>query len=220
MGLSKFDPQTGRFKNYDVGDGLQSNEFNMSAFHQSNQGEMYFGGVNGFNTFFPGQVIENPYIPSIVITDFQLFNESVQIGENTQLERSIVETDEIELTYNDDFFAFEFASLHYSSPHENQYAYIMEGLDKDWNYIGSRRFAGYTSVPPGDYTFIVKGSNSDGVWNEAGASINIKISPPFWATWWFRILAAALIVGGIAAALIGRVRAPGSRDDAGRRPAR
>jgi two-component system sensor histidine kinase ChiS len=205
-GLSKFNLQSGTFENYDVGDGLQSNEFNMGAFHQSNQGEMFFGGINGFNSFFPEHVKDNPYIPPVVITDFQLFNESVEIGGDSPLQISIVETDDIELSYDDDFFTFEFAALHYSSPRENQYAYIMEGLDKDWNFVGNRRFAGYTSVPPGDYTFVVKGSNSDGVWNENGTSINIRVTPPFWGTWWFRSLVAAIIIGGIAAALSTRVR--------------
>ena len=206
VGLSKFDPQTETFKNYDAEDGLQSNEFNMSAYYKSSSGEMFFGGINGFNAFYPDDVKDNPYIPPIVITDFQLFNETVAVGGDSPLRKPIAETKEIELSYKDDFFTFEFAALHYSSPEKNQYAYMMEGLDTDWNYVGTRRFAGYTSVPPGKYTFRVKGSNSDGVWNEEGVSIRIIITPPFWQTWWFRILVTLLVVGGVLGVFTLRVR--------------
>ena len=206
-GLAQFNPQTETFKNYDVKDGLQSNEFNMSAYHKSSSGEMFFGGINGFNAFYPDDVKDNPYAPPIVITDFQLFNESVAAGGDSPLQKPIEETKEIRLSYQDDFFSFEFAALHYAAPERNQYAYLMEGLDKDWNYVGTRRFAGYTNVPPGEYTFRVKGSSSDGVWNEQGASITITITPPFWQTWWFRILMGALVVGGVLGFFTLRVRA-------------
>ncbi len=205
-GLSQFNSQTETFKNYDVRDGLQSNEFNMSAYHKSSSGEMFFGGIHGVNAFYPDDVIDNPTIPPVVITDFQLFNESVAVGGDSPLLKPIAETDEIRLSYQDDFFSFEFAALHYAAPEENQYAYLMEGLDKDWNYVGTRRFAGYTSVPPGEYTFRVKGSNSDGVWNEEGASVKVIIAPPFWQTWWFRISMAALVVGGVFGVFTLRVR--------------
>jgi two-component system sensor histidine kinase ChiS len=195
-GLSKFNVQDESFTNFDVNDGLQSNEFNQNSFFRSSSGEMFFGGLSGVNSFFPSQVVNNAYIPPIVITDFKLFNESVEVGEESPLQKPINATESIDLNYTDDFFSFEFASLHYSLPEENQYAYFMEGLDKDWNYIGSRRFASYTNVPPGEYTFRVRGTNRDGVWNEAGAAINIIITPPFWQTWWFRILMAAIVVGG------------------------
>ncbi|MCJ7567366.1 MAG: ATP-binding protein [Anaerolineales bacterium] len=195
-GLSKFNVQDESFTNFDVNDGLQSNEFNQNSFFRSSSGEMFFGGLSGVNSFFPSQVVNNTYIPPIVITDFKLFNESVVVGEESPLQKPINVTESIDLNYTDDFFSFEFASLHYSAPEENQYAYFMEGLDKDWNYIDSRRFASYTNVPPGEYTFRVRGTNRDGIWNEAGAAINIIITPPFWQTWWFRVLVAAIVVGG------------------------
>jgi len=206
FGLSKFDPTTETFKNFDSSDGLQSNEFNQGAFYRSASGELFFGGITGVNSFFPDEVIENPFVPPIVITDFKLFNETVELGEGSPLEIPIVETDEISLTYQDDFFSFEFASLHFSSPEENQYAYIMEGLDKDWNLVGNRRFAGYTNVPPGDYVFKVVGTNRDGIWNPEGASLNISIVPPFWQTLWFRILAIVTLVGSVTTAFRLRVR--------------
>lgn len=205
-GLSKFNPQDDTFENYTAKNGLQSNEFNQGASFKNRKGEMYFGGVSGLTVFHPDLVYDNPYIPPIVITDFQLFNESVEVGEESPLQKVIEETDEIELAYTDDFIGFEYAALHFSSPNETQYAYIMEGLDKDWNYVGNRRFAGYTNVPPGDYTFRVKGTNSDGVWNDEGASLRIVIPPPFWQTLWFQILVLGIAVGGIFGIFYWRVR--------------
>lgn len=147
-GLSKFNTETRTFKNYGVTDGLQSNEFNH-AWHKSKSGEMFFGGINGFNAFYPDSIKDNPYIPSIVITDFQLFNKSVLVGEEkngqTTLKKSITETEAIELSHKDNVFTLEFASLHYVSPEKNEYAYMMDGLEKDWNYVGNRRFVTYTN---------------------------------------------------------------------------
>ncbi|NIM96438.1 MAG: response regulator [Anaerolineales bacterium] len=206
-GITRFNTTTETFESYDVRDGLQSNEFNMGAFHKSDSGEMLFGGLNGFNTFYPDQVVDNAYLPPIVITDFQLFNESIEAGEDSPLIKPIELTEDIELTYNDDFFSFEFASLHYGSSEENQYAYIMENLDKDWNYVGTRRFAGYTNVPPGEYTFKVIGTNSDGVWNSEGAAVDIVVTPPFWQTWWFRGILAVVVIGGVLGGFSLRMRA-------------
>ena len=206
-GLAKFDPERETFKSFDVDDGLQSNEFNQGAYFKNANGEMFFGGIEGFNAFYPDQITDNPYNPPIVITEFQLFNESIEIGSDSPLQKPINETEEMTLSYQDDFFSFEFASLHYSRPEENQYAYIMENLDKDWNYVGTRRFAGYTNVPPGEYTFRVIGSNRDGIWNEAGASIKILVTPPFWQTWWFRIVLAVVLIGGTFGYFALRIRA-------------
>ena len=206
FGLSKFDPIAETFTNFDVSDGLQSNEFNQGAFHRSNRGEMFFGGINGVNAFYPHLVSNNPFVPPIVITDFQLFNESVVAGVDSPLLKPISEANEIQLGFDDDFFSFEFSALHFSSPEENQYAYFMEGLDKNWNFVDHRRFAGYTNVPPGEYTFNVIGSNRDGIWNTEGVSLKITIIPPFWQTWWFRIAVAFSVIGALAIAYRLRVR--------------
>lgn len=206
-GLSRFNPESEVFTNFDASDGLQGNEFNMNAFHRSARGEMFFGGISGLNAFFPEDVVQNPYLPPIVITDFQLFNQPVEIGDESPLQRVITLTEDIDLTYRDGFFSFEFAALHYSAPEENLYAYQMQGLDQDWVEAGSRRFASYTNVPPGDYVFRVKGTNSDGRWNERGVAIAVRIAPPFWQTWWFRIAVALLLIGGTVAGYRLRVRA-------------
>ncbi len=191
-GLSKFNPQTETFRNYDVSDGLQGNEFDgVKAYLKSKTGEMFFGGLNGFNAFYPEQVKDNPHIPPIVITDFKKFNESVK------LDIAISETKEIKLSYKDNFFGFEFAALDYTNPHKNQYAYKLEGFDKDWIYAVTRRYATYTNLDGGTYTFRVKGSNNDGVWNEEGTSVKIIITPPPWKTWWAYTLYVVVLVTAV-----------------------
>jgi PAS domain S-box-containing protein len=199
-GLSKFDPHSNIFRNFKVSDGLQSNEFSVNACFRSQNGEMFFGGINGINTFFPDSIKDNLYVPSIVVTDFQIFNKTVPVGKEINgqviLEKSIIETKEIHLSYKENVFSFEFASLNLTSPEENQYAYMMEGFDKGWNYTdASRRFAIYTNMGGGAYVFRVKGSNSDGVWNNTGVSIRVIITPPFWMTLWFRILLVGAAAG-------------------------
>ena len=182
-GISKFNPKTEQFRNYDVLDGLQSNEFNAVA-HKNQRGELFFGGINGFNVFYPARVKDNPYIPPIVVTDFKIFTKSVRFGKNSPLQQHIGETDEMTLSYKQSFFSFEFAALNFIQSSKNQYAYQLEGLDSDWNEIGSRHHAYYTNVPHGDYIFRVRGSNNDNIWNKQGAAIKMTILPPPWKTWW------------------------------------
>ena len=192
-GLSKFDPVTETFKNYTVEDGLLSNEFNGGSFFESVRGEMFFGGIHGFNSFFPHEIKDNPFIPPVVITSFSILNAPAQ------LDTPITDLHSLKLSHRDYLFSFEFAALDYSAPGKNQYAYMMEGLDKSWiRTTADRRYATFTTLPPGRYVFRVKGSNNDGVWNESPVSIAITITPPYWRTPWFR-LAAGLAVAGIAA---------------------
>ena len=201
-GLSRLDPRTGVFKNYDPKSGLQGYEFNGGAYHKSAGGEMFFGGLNGFNAFFPWEIEDDPYAPPVVLTDFQLFNRSVGIGEvegRSILQASITETDSIVLTHTDDVFSFEFAALHHVAPDRNEYAYILEGFEHEWNYVGTRRFATYTNLPAGNYVFRVKASNQDGVWNEDGRSLRIAVLPPYWETAWFRVLSVSVIVAALLA---------------------
>jgi PAS domain S-box-containing protein len=210
-GVSRLNPKTGKVKNYDVTDGLQSNEFSGGSYFKDSRGEMFFGGVNGFNSFFPDNVKDNPLLPPVVITGFQIGNLPVAIGQKVQgvipLEKSIAETKSLTLPSRFRVISFEFAALHYVAPEKNHYAYRLEGLEKEWNYVGDRRFVSYTNLPPGTYTLRVKASNNDDVWNEQGISLNIKIVPPFWRTRWFQglILLAALL--GTAAAYRARTTA-------------
>lgn len=179
-GLSKFNPKTETFTNYNLDDGLQSNEFNAGSYHKTKSGEMFFGGINGFNCFYPGNVQINQNIPPIVLTSFKVFDQDM-----SHLIGPISEAKQIELSYKDSFFSFEFSALDYTNLKKNQFAYKMEGFNKDWIKCGTRRFVSYTNLDPGEYTFRVKGSNCDGMWNEAGTSVKLKIQPPFWFRWWF-----------------------------------
>jgi len=189
-GLSKFDPLSETFKNYDVSDGLQSNEFNGGAYYKNEKGELFFGGINGLNAFYPERIKDNPFIPPVVITDFLISNKKVPVGAmedgRTILRKSITEAKQIELTHKDDVFSLEFAALHFASPEKNEFAYMMDGLDDEWNYVGNRQFVTYTNLSPGKYNFRIKASNNDGVWNEEGVALKIIVKPPFWLTWWFR----------------------------------
>ncbi|MCC5930400.1 MAG: hypothetical protein JJU28_14225 [Cyclobacteriaceae bacterium] len=194
-GLSKFDPLTLKCKNYDRKDGLQGHEFNQGASWNAGTAGMYFGGINGLNSFKPRQVSDNNYIPEIVLTDFKILNQPVPIAApGSVLQKHISETEQIVLSHKDVSFSFEFAALSYTDAEKNQYAYFMENFDDGWNYIGNRRYVNYTNLPPGDYIFRVKGSNNDGIWNEEGVSVKIKVLPPYWRTWWFYSLVAVGIM--------------------------
>jgi two-component system sensor histidine kinase ChiS len=197
-GLSKFNVQSETFRNYDRRDGLQSNTFLWHSDYKSQTGELFFGGVNGFNAFYPDKLADNPHIPSVVLTDFQLFNHPVPIGGESPLQQHISVADQIMLSYHQSVFSFKFAALNYRTSTKNQYAYMMEGFDQDWTYTNSqRRFATYTNLDAGEYTFRVKASNNDGLWNEQGTSIKVIILPPWWQTWWAYTLYAMVILGSI-----------------------
>ncbi len=187
QGLSRFDPEAGSFKNFNRDDGLQNNEFQELAALKRKDGEMLFGGINGFNAFYPRNIRENAYGPETVITDFLISNQPVQIGEEVNgrviLEQSIGETSEIKLKYKENSFSFEFAALHYASPKKNKFAYMLSGFDEDWiQTSSSKRFATYTNLGPGLYTLKVKASNNDGLWDPTPSEIKINVIPPFWRT--------------------------------------
>ncbi len=206
-GLSRFDPRTETFRNYNAADGLQSNDFSERCYAQGQNGEMFFGGSKGFNAFFPENIRDNPYVPPVVLTEFQLFNKPVAIGKDSPLKKAINVTDQITLRYDQEVFRLRFSALSFAQPQENHYAYKLEGFDNDWRYTDANdRSATYTKLPPGSYTFRVKVANNDGVWNEQGASIKITVLPPWWATWWFRAMAAASILGLVFAGYRLRVR--------------
>ncbi len=181
-GIFKFDPRKNTFKNYDVEDGLQSNEFNTGSFYKSTDGEMFFGGTNGFNSFYPSNIPDNKYFPPVVISNFKMFDRYESVNYNISNSRVI------NLRYNDNFFSFEFASLDFAAPGKNQYTYMLENFDGNWIKGGNDRIANYTNIEPGEYIFKVKGTNSDGNWSNNIASVKIIISPPYWNTWWFRLL--------------------------------
>ena len=196
-----------KFRNYTVQDGLQGKVFNRWAYFKSRTGEMYFGGLNGFNTFHPDSIKDNSYIPPVHITDFLLFNKPVIIGaKSSPLDKHISQTKKLVLNYDQSNFTFRFSALNYIFSEKNQYAYIMEGFEKDWNYVGNKKEATYTNLDPGKYTFRVKASNNDGVWNETGTSIRIIVLPPWWNTWWFRLIIISAIILIFVSVFLSRVR--------------
>ena len=183
--------------NYSVKDGLQDEVFNRWAYFKSSTGEMYFGGINGFNVFKPENINNNTYPPDIVFTDFLLFNKPVNIRETgSPLQKHISQTKEIVLNYKQSIFTIKFIALNYIYSKKNQYAYKLEGFEKEWNYVENKNEATYTNLNHGTYIFRVKACNNDGIWNEKGNSIIIKILPPLWNTIWFKISAIIIIACG------------------------
>lgn len=185
-GISRFNPGTRTFKNYDRNDGIQADEFNTgSYFKNPRTGEMFFGGARGLNAFFPEKIKDNTDIPPVYITAFKTFNRPVT------LEKAVWAIDEIRIPREDNFISFEFAVLSYRNRENNRYAYKLEGFDRDWVDAGNRATASYTNLGGGAYVFRVRGANDEGVWNEAGASVRLVVLPPFWQTLWFQLLALA-----------------------------
>lgn len=181
-GLSRFNPITLQTTNFDIGDGLQGNEFNAGACTILSNGMFLFGGIEGFNAFYPDSIQNSDFPAPIAITEFLVLNKE----KYSPLE--IQSINDVKLPYKENFFSFEFAALDFTDPLKNMYTYQLTGIDRDWINAGHRRFASYTDIRPGDYTFQVKGTNSDGVWSNQIQQFRIRIMPPYWQTWWFRLL--------------------------------
>ncbi|MCP4396116.1 MAG: hypothetical protein GY801_02230, partial [bacterium] len=211
-GLSKFDPIAEIFRNYDADDGLPIVQFSSWTAYKARNGEMFFGSTNGFIRFNP---THNTYAPPLVFTDFQIFNSSILLrtDRDSPLQKTISEAEQIVLSHKDRIFSFEFAALDYTNPEKNRYAYMMEGFDPDWTDAGTRRTATYTNLPAGRYIFRVKGSNSDGVWNDTGTSITLIVIPPFWQKMWFRGLAISGLLGTMLGIYSFRMRAMKKRHE-------
>ncbi len=187
-GLAMFSPRDQTFTSFGTIHGLQGSDFNSGAFHRLRDGSLAFGGINGFNVFFPDQIVGNMHVPQVTLTGFKLFNEVYDLG------KPLSEIEEVALKYNDSVFGFTFASMDFTAPSKNSYRYILQGFDKGWvEHIG-RREVTYTNLDPGTYTFRVQGSNNDGVWNEEGASIALIVNPAPWQTWWAYTAYSALVV--------------------------
>ncbi|NQV15882.1 hypothetical protein HQ531_10530 [bacterium] len=198
QGLLKAHPDSGLINAYTVSDGLQS-EFYFSSCVRSEDGLMYFGGMDGYNVFHPDSIKNNPHVPPIFLTGLAINYEDVPIGEDHHgpkiLNHSISYSNELQLRHSDKVITFKFAALNYSASYKNQYKYIMEGYDEAWIDAGTENTAQYMNLPAGTYTFRVRGSNNDGIWNMEGTSIGVSISPPYWKTWWFNTLLALGLLG-------------------------
>lgn len=173
-GLCAFYPETNDLEIYTQEDGLQSLEFNLRAACMCTDGQMMFGGMNGFNTFYPDSIAGNPYVPNLVFTSFRKTTNGMQ--EEINLEQG----SEVTLSHKVQSFNIEFAALEFTNPLKNSYSYKMEGVSDEWNDIGNRKFVPFYALSPGEYIFKVKGSNNDGVWNEDGIRIAIVVLPPWW----------------------------------------
>ena len=178
FGLVRMDPKTGRVRVYDRDDGLPGERFNPMSFFQSSSGEMFFGGDSGYCAFYPETIKDNLTPPPVILTSFHILNEEVDLEKPVYLQKSL------DLSYRDIIFSFEFAALSYANSQKNTYAYKLENYQDEWVHTGSSRVASFSNVSPGKYTLRVKAANSDGIWNEQGAVVNIHIKPPFWKTWW------------------------------------
>ncbi len=186
-GISRFNKKTKKFKNFNIGDGLQNNEFLAGSYYKKSDGEILFGGIDGFNAFYPEKISDNPNIPSIAITKFQISNRDIKTDTAITFKKRII------LEHYENDISFEFVALDFIFPEKNKYKYKLEGYNKDWEYAGFRRYAKYTNLKPGKYIFKVTGSNNDDVWNETGTSITIIIKPAIWQTLWFKIASIVFI---------------------------
>jgi signal transduction histidine kinase/ligand-binding sensor domain-containing protein len=198
QGISSYDPKSKTVKNYTVEDGLQADEYKPHSAFITKSGMLYFGGINGYNSFYPGQIRKKSYNSPIVLTDLKLFNKSVPIAQNendpSPLKQDISETKSLRLKYNQSFITFEFASLDFSNSDEKAYSYMLEGFDEEWNNVVNKNSATYTNLNPGEYIFKVKSQNSSGEWSSQILQLNVTIVPPFWLTWWFKLLMGMFLI--------------------------
>nr|WKN34096.1 two-component regulator propeller domain-containing protein [Tunicatimonas sp. TK19036] len=199
-GLSRLNPETKQLRNFYIADGLLNNQYYWSASYKNQDGKLYFGGMNGLDAFYPEWINEVSPTPRVVITDIKLLNESVVPGKEYQgvevLTENALTAEDISLSYKEKIFGIEFSSLNYQEPGLIRYAYILEGFEKDWNYVSSdRRYASYTNLKPGNYTFKVKASGSHGEFSAEPTEIHLHISPPFWDTLWFKVIGLLAVAG-------------------------
>lgn len=186
-GLAKLNPVDGNIRVYDIEDGLVNNQFNWHAYHKNAQGKMYFGGINGFVSFFPSSIKKESETPNVVLTSFKVFDKEAP------LPRSLPTTNEINLSHDQNFFSIDFTALDLTPMYKHQFAYMLEGLDPQWVLSGTRTTAFYTDIKHGYYRFLVKATNADGVWGNP-TSISILINPAWWNTWWFKVITIGFII--------------------------
>jgi ligand-binding sensor domain-containing protein/signal transduction histidine kinase len=198
-GLSRLQPRTRVFTNFYDLDGLPGNDFSVlfPVSAHSSSGEMFFGGVDGLTSFYPDRVdqIDNRYVPPVVLTDFRINNVLIMAGQGLALPKAARHEQQATVSYQQDRFTFGFSALSYVNPARNRYRYKLDGLESAWTEVRSdRRFVTYANVPPGDYVFHVQGSNNSGIWNEDGVTVGIRVLPPWWRTWWFRLAAVSALL--------------------------
>ncbi|MBK0383063.1 response regulator [Pedobacter sp. SD-b] len=199
-GITQYNTKAGSFRNFDMYDGLVTDYFSENAAFLSNSGEMFFGCIKGVVSFYPDSIKLNTRKPSVYLTRLMINNKKIRVKnpeeKNRILNFSLFATRKINLSYKENTISLGFSALDYHAPTKNQYAYKLEGFDKNWVYCGNRKTATYTNLPPGKYNFCVMGSNSDQKWNTKGPQLQIEISSPPWATWWAYSLYIVAIISG------------------------
>lgn len=194
-GLCMMNAQTYEVRVYTPNDGLQDYEFGRASSFKAKSGSLYFGGSQGFNVFSPEKIANNPKLPSVYITGFKIFNKPIPIGEpDSPLAKDIMLTKELTLSHEHSVFSLDFVGINYTHSESNQYAFKLDGLEKDWNYVGSQRTASYSNLDDGVYTFMVKASNNDGVWQDTPTTLTITVLPPWWDTFLFKAFMAIIVI--------------------------
>ncbi len=200
-GISKFNPVSGEFTNFDASYGLQSNEFNTVAYYKSPKGEMFFGGIRGFTSFFPEEILLSDFEPQVIITKFKKHNSEFKLKE------SVTYTDELELTYEDHFISFEFVSTDFTNPERTRYRFKLSEFHDRWIYTdAANRSASYTNLDPGRYNLIINASNSDGIWSNHERRIEFIVKPAYWDTFWFKSLSLILILSILILLFLSRIK--------------
>jgi signal transduction histidine kinase/DNA-binding response OmpR family regulator len=194
-GLTKLDFKNKKSTNFNKDDGLVDNDFNNNAVFKDGNGELYFGSYEGVNYFNPNEIKKVEKAPRLYFSDFKLFNRSVKPNEDSSpLTKVISQTKEITINYTQSVFTIEYVGINYNYSKKNQYAYYLEGFEKDWNYVGNNRTATYTNLAPGNYVFKVKSANADGSWSDAQLELKIEILPPWWKTIWAYLAYSSILV--------------------------
>ncbi|TLF40774.1 ligand-binding sensor domain-containing protein [Maribacter aurantiacus] len=195
-GITRYEEETGEFLDYDMYDGLQGDEYNSSAFYRTFNFDIVFGGPNGFNIFNPKQAAKQTDAPVVLLSDLKIFNTSVRPNDRFGvLQEDINQVDSITLSHKHSVFNIEFKALTLKAAEKVRYAYYLEGFENKWNYVGNKTSATYTNLHSGDYVLHVKSTNSDGIWNANERLLHIRITPPFWKTWWFGLILTCFILG-------------------------
>ncbi|MCG8576224.1 MAG: hypothetical protein MI810_15140 [Flavobacteriales bacterium] len=189
-GISKFNPKTERFTTYGVRDGLQSNEFNTNAYMKSRSGKLYFGGINGYNIFNPKEININPHPPNVIISSVVLTPKG--LGEKEIIISNVYDSVSLDLNYDQNDLSFEFFATNFSNPGKNRFKFILKGHEENYTYVENENKVHYI-LPHGNYIFEIYAQSADGVWSKRPAIVTVNINPPFWLTWWFRIVAIVLL---------------------------
>ena len=200
-GISSFDPNapaTQQFKNFTVADGLQGAMFNNNAAYKAPNGEIFFGGPNGLNSFFPNRLLQDTVPPNIILTKLTVFNRDYEQGEY-EVHAAKLDTNIgvplLRLNYRDYAFKVDFSALSFSNPGKNQYSYKLEGYDNDWRSVSAeQRFAEYSNLKPDLYNFLLKASNSDGYWTNEQLKLKVEIIPPLWQRLWFQLAVILTVI--------------------------